>query len=431
MERLTAWILNDRIPSLGVTEPGAIALAAATARKYVTGIVTHVTVRMTSGLYKNAYTCGIPNTTKKGAYYSAALGVIAGDPDKGLLALEGIHPADVQKAEQMIAEEKVEIIMTEVTSHLHLEAEVTSATDTATVVIDGTHTNIVRIDVNGETVLENDTIPQDDLDYEEGLVGYTLADIVHYCNTVPFSEIACLKEGYGVNLALTQVGLESDRAVISKGLVAMNGGRVFSQNTLGTAHVLTGAALEARVIGLNRPAMSITGSGAHGILCTMPLYAAYKCQKLDAEMLCRATALSYLITMYLKAYSGRLSAFCGCGIAGGTGMAAALTYLMGGGLHEISCTIYNMASSITGMICDGGNTGCVLKAMTALDCGYRSAMLGLRGIGIDRCHGINGKTVEETLQNMGKIADPGMQQTERVIVDILESKKEWSDHSDF
>ena len=48
------------------------------------------------------------------------------------------------------------------------------------------------------------------------------------------------------------------------------------------------------------------------------------------QVLYRATALSYLICMYIKEYSGKLSAFCGCGIAAGTGMACALVYLWGG-----------------------------------------------------------------------------------------------------
>ena len=50
MEQFTQWILTDREPSLGVTEPGAIAFGAATARQYVTGAVTSVSVAMTSGL---------------------------------------------------------------------------------------------------------------------------------------------------------------------------------------------------------------------------------------------------------------------------------------------------------------------------------------------------------------------------------------------
>ena len=70
--------------------------------------------------------------------------------------------------------------------------------------------------------------------------------------------------------------------------------------------------------------MSITGSGAHGIITTLPLLAECKVKVLSDEKLIRATMLSYLICTYIKEYSGRLSAFCGCGIAGGTGVACGL-----------------------------------------------------------------------------------------------------------
>ena len=117
--------------------------------------------------------------------------------------------------------------------------------------------------------------------------------------------------------------------------------------------------IEARAIGLNKPAMSSTGSGAHGIMAAMPLYAVWKIRGLPEKSLLRATALSYLICMYIKAYSGRLSALCGCAMAGGTGAACGRCLMGGGDAAAVGRTIVNMASGLTGMICDGGNQGCV------------------------------------------------------------------------
>lgn len=423
MHGLTKLIREDCVPSLGVTEPGAIALATATARQYAPGTVKKISVSMTSGLYKNAFTCGIPNTAETGILYSAALGVLAGNPQKGLLALEGITPADVAAAREWISQGKVTACLSEVTSNLHLVAEVETDCHKAQVVIAHSHANIVSIVADGTTIFENMEQIKTQSVSEEDITQYTLADFVAYCDTVDVEEIAWIKDSYEMNLILAQAGFDCDRAPITKALIAQNGGKVFSQNPQATARVLTGAAIEARVIGLDFPAMSITGSGSHGIICTMPLYAYYKREKIDSQLLYRATALSYLITMYIKAYSGKLSAYCGCGIAAGTGMAGALAYLQGGNLEQISGVISNMASGITGMICDGGNTGCVLKALTALDAAIQAVQLGLDGVFIGAQHGINGSTPEETMQNMGKIADPGMRETERTIVEILERKK--------
>lgn len=48
----------------------------------------------------------------------------------------------------------------------------------------------------------------------------------------------------------------------------------------------------------------------------------------------------------------------------------------------------------------------------------------MRGRYIFSNHGINGKTAEDTLRNMGLIASPGMVETEKTIIDILKKKQE-------
>ena len=46
----------------------------------------------------------------------------------------------------------------------------------------------------------------------------------------------------------------------------------------------------------------------------------------------------------------------------------------------------------------------------------------MEGICIENIHGINGKTPEDTMRNMGLIASPGMEETEKTIVEIMENK---------
>ena len=84
--------------------------------------------------------------------------------------------------------------------------------------------------------------------------------------------------------------------------------------------------------------------------------------------------------------------------------------------------INNMASSITGMICDGGNHGCAMKGVVAVDAAFRAVSMALQGVCIEDIHGINGKTPEDTMRHMGMIASPGMVQTEKTIVEIMEQK---------
>ena len=55
MHELTKLILDDMKPALGVTEPGAIAFAVSTAREHINGAVGSVTLRLNSGMFKNAH----------------------------------------------------------------------------------------------------------------------------------------------------------------------------------------------------------------------------------------------------------------------------------------------------------------------------------------------------------------------------------------
>ena len=111
MNELTELIMNDMKPAFGVTEPGAIAFAVATARKHVRGKLSRVSVALNSGMYKNAFTCGIPNSVNYGNLYAAALGAIAADAELGLESLTNITPEDDRKAEEMVAAGLVDAYM--------------------------------------------------------------------------------------------------------------------------------------------------------------------------------------------------------------------------------------------------------------------------------------------------------------------------------
>ena len=452
MHELSTLIQKDMVPALGVTEPGAISFCVAKAKSYAKGELLHLNVAMNSGMYKNAFTCGIPNSKEVGNVFAAALGYVAGNPDKGLESLANVTPADNVSAQRLIDEGKITVALSGISSRIFMEATLKTTESKVLLTIRDTHTNITKIVVNGETVLEAEEkdeaidrpeagITESDKTEEgcgitesnkvaEGtgttkihsIHRYALAELVDYVNTVPLEEIEFVKEAYKVNLELFEEALKNPRTTFARQLLAMNGGEVISKDEQMTASLLCNATIEARVIGLDKPAMSITGSGAHGIIATMPLYGVYKIHGLSEEMLYRATMLSYLICTYIKEYSGRLSAFCGCAIAAGTGMACGLVYLKGGTVEQMEYTLNNMASSITGMICDGGNQGCTMKGVAACDAAFRSVAFAMKGVHIDKVHGINGNTPEETMRNMGLIASPGMVGTEKTIVEIFEEK---------
>lgn len=423
MYELTRLIKEDMIPALGVTEPGAIALAAATARKHTAGDITRITIILNKGLYKNAYTCGIPNSKSYGILHAATLGALAGNPNLGLEVLAEVTEEDGKKAEEMIRTGIVCAEYNDFGSEISIDATVITDKDTCTVRVRDSHTYISEIIKNGETIYSRNSLANAEHG-EDGIETYSFKDIINYVEKVPTEELAFINAAFDMNMELFWAGLSSDRMKILPWLYQENGNRILSNDYCRTARLLAAGAIEARVEGLDKPAMSITGSGSHGIICTLPLYAF---KGIDPDTctevrLLRGTALSFLITMYIKAYSGTLSSFCGCGIAGGTGMACGLGWIRGADEEQLFSIIRIMASGITGMICDGGNRGCAIKTITAVDAAAHAVDMALCGAGIEAIHGINGATPEKTMQNVGMIASPGMTATEDTILDILTEK---------
>lgn len=425
MNTLTKLILDDMRPALGVTEPGAIAFAVATAKAYVKGSLQSIRLTLNSGMYKNAFTCGIPNSNEVGIAHAAALGYVAAVADKKLECLDGVKPIHNRQARKIVSEGRIQVTMGDVSSRIYIHAVVTTDEGDASVTIEDTHINITEIVQNGKVVLKAAKKKNNGkrAAVDTPLIHrYSLRQLLNYVNRVPIDEITFIRHAYDLNLALFQEALQSSKATITDYLYSQNHRQVISADEQKTASLLCNGAIEARVLGLSKPAMSITGSGAHGIIATLPLYASSQVNSFGEEKLLRATALSYLVCMYIKEYSGKLSAFCGCAIAAGTGMACGLAYLKGGTHKTLTLVIQNMASSITGMICDGGNHGCTMKGIVAVDAAYQSVNLALGGIAIERQHGINGSSAEETMRNIGLIASPGMIQTEGVIVDMMRQK---------
>lgn len=154
MNELTRLIRNDCKPSLGVTEPGAIALAVAQQRSGRAVRCGKSISRSTPGCTKMRFTCGIPGTREVGFLWAAALGAVAGKAEKELEALENIDESSVSAAKALLEAGAVTAEMTGIDSEIYIRADVKTELDVCSVTIRHTHTNIVSIVLNGEELLE-------------------------------------------------------------------------------------------------------------------------------------------------------------------------------------------------------------------------------------------------------------------------------------
>lgn len=418
-EKLVSAVKKDLIPSLGVTEPGAIAFASAAAARAVGGKVKKVSVGLSSCIYKNSFTCAVPGTGGMGCALAAALGAVAGDPSKKLTAVGGAPESDIAEAKRLVSEGLAEAELKCVSPEVYIEARVTTENGEALAVVSGRHDRLTRLEVNGAEVPFDR--PSDEAE-EKSAFRVSSASFDEILDCVEnAAELDFIEEAVRMNLSLCERGR-------AEGLIPLTSARVGGAvSAEGRAELLTCGAIEARVRGASAPAMAITGSGSHGILCSLPVHAAAVFGKAPAEAEMRALLLSMLITMFIKENSGLLSAACGCVLAGGTGAALGLTYLYSPGVSRgelrsrLTNALNSMAASVTGMICHGGNTGCSLKASVGVRAAFAAAEMAAAGFGAESVHGILGKTPEETMRNMGRIAKD-MLPVENTILDILSCK---------
>ncbi len=419
---LAHFVLNDIKPAFGCTEPGAFAYACAIARDIVPGTVLKVEMSLNSGIFKNALTCPIPGTPDMGKDFAAAIGAVAGDSSKGLLVIESITEEDMAKARTLLSEGKVVTDLSGIDSKIYIYAKVTTDAGVGEVTVKNSHTNIVEMKKNGEVIFQNDEEAAAAAAADDCINNYTFKDIYDYCLNGPIEEMMFLQEAFLMDTALLDEGIEMDIVPMTKILIEQNGGKRYSDDWQKSSEIAACGGIEARLSGAGKPAMSLTGSGSHGLLAMMPAFITGKIMGKTEEEIVRAGMLSCLTTMYIKSYSGKLSALCGCAVAGGTGSAVAICHLLGGNYEQLCRTIDNMAASVVGMICHGGNPGCVMKALAGISSAFMAAQFALKNVSIENVHAILGDTPEKTMQNMAYISSPGMELTEKYILDIMKNK---------
>ncbi|MBR2383417.1 MAG: serine dehydratase subunit alpha family protein [Anaerotignum sp.] len=414
----TSLLKSEIKPALGVTEVGAIALAAARAYDAVGGSLLHIQMVMNGGMYKNAFSCAIPGTEELGCEMAAALGALGGDWKLGLEVLKNINANHVAQAKALSI--PIEIEVDETKDSIYIYAEVTTTKGVGLCRIEDFHANIVYVAKDDEVLFEAEkkeaaAAKADVIDFE----AVTVADMVDYAKNVPIEELDCIKGMIEMNCQLSAEGEKGVGLGIWKTLSAFQNKGALGSDMIYAAQKLTCSAMDARLAGLPFAAMSIVGSGSHGILCSMPVVSYGRYMEKSEEEIIRAVALSGLITIFSKHYTGRLSALCGCVLGGGSGAASGIVYLMGGGAKEVSAAMDHMAANLTGMICDGGSTGCALKASAGVYSAYLSAMLAMEGVEIPHNFGVIGSSAEQTEKNLGRISDEGMAPMDATIIDVM------------
>ena len=427
-------------PALGCTEPGAVALGAAAAASLLNGAdIQSIEIWVDANVYKNGIAASIPGAGGLcGLATASALGAVGGDPTLKLEVLEPIDDAILKRAHTLEAQGGVTVALlpdqqgpyVRTIVHAAKAGGEHGAPHWAESVIRGAHDNIVSLTLDGTPVPDSALLSGTGgkgnglSELEAWLRKLTMDELLGLLDDLDADDLAFMAEGVETNTRLAEYGNSHDCGLgVGRALERLARQGLIQRDMILAARILTSSAADARMAGVKLPAMSSAGSGNHGLTAILPIWAVKDFVDTDHTTVLKAIALSHIITGFIKAYTGRLSALCGCSVAAGAGATAGIAYLLGGDKHHIAGAIANLVGDLTGVICDGAKAGCALKLSTAAGTAVQAALFSLQGVRIHPTDGIIAATPEKTMQNVGTLSTQGMIDTDRTILQIMLAKQ--------
>ena len=419
-QQMISLMQHEVVPAIGCTEPVAVALCAARAAEKLGLLPERVEVELSMNVLKNAMGVGIPGTGMIGLPIAIALGMMVGKSSYKLEVLKDVTPEAVERGKQYINEGCINIRLKEdAPDGLYIKVCAYLEERSETAIICGEHTRFVE---EGMECVNAMATGANEINTSNSVTPLTLRRIYDFITEVPIEDIAFIEESAKMNMAAAELSLDANYGHRVGNMLTEGTNRAMvGDGTLTHIMAYTCAACDARMSGAPIQVMSNSGSGNQGIAATVPVAVYARDHKVEHETFVRAVALSNLTAIYIKQSLGRLSALCGC-IVASTGSCCAITYMMGGSFGQICFAVKNMIANLTGMICDGAKPGCSLKLSSGVGTAMLSAMLAMQNSAVSNMEGIIDEDVDRSIHNLTSIGREAMQETNRMVVDIMTHK---------
>ena len=416
---ITEILKEELVPAMGCTEPIAIAYASSIARSLLSSLPTSVTVYASPNIIKNVKSVVVPHTGgERGIEAAASIGIVAGREDLELEVLSKVGEKDIERSKELRRDAKFTILPSESGYIFHIRVELKNDSESSAVEIAGNHTNIIVKERNGEVIYKKEYKDSVESKKTDRSV-LSIKSISEYADTVDIESIKeTLERQIEYNTAKADEGLHGSWGANIGSILLKS----YGESVQNKAKAYAAAGSDARMNGSEKPVVINSGSGNQGLTASLPVIVYAKDLNVSHNTLLRALAVSNLVTIHLKSGIGSLSAYCGATSAG-AGAGAGVCYLFGGRENEIAHTVVNALAIESGMICDGAKASCAAKIASAVEAGLLGMEMQKYGSEFYGGDGIVKKGVENTIENVSRIAREGMRETDKTIIEIMTGNK--------
>ena len=422
-DEILALIKREVIPAIGCTEPMCVALCVAHATEALGEEPESIQVGLSANVLKNAMGVGIPGTGMVGLPIAIALGALIGKSAYRLEVLHDCTPEAVERGRQFIAEGRINITLDkEACDKLYVDVVCKKGNRRAEAIIAREHTRLVYLCCDNNLMLDERSALHGASEGDSH-TDLTLRQVFDFATTTPLEELEFINEARALNENAAQEALKGNYGhELGKTLTRPLGKGIMGDSIFSHILSVTSSACDARMAGAMIPVMSNSGSGNQGIAATLPVVVFARENHNTEEELTRALVLSHLTAIYIKQSLGRLSALCGCVVAS-TGSSCGITYLMGGQYEQVAYSVKNMIANLAGMVCDGAKPSCALKVSSGVSTAVLSAMLAIQNKFVTNVEGLIEDDVDRCIRNLTLVGAKGMQETDRMVLDIMTHKK--------
>ena len=210
-ENYLSILKHELVPALGCTEPIAIAYASAKAVQALGEFPQSIEMRCSGNIIKNVKGVTVPNSGgMKGIDVAAILGAVGGNPDQALEVLKNVTQKEIDRTKELLEQKICSCSLEENVANLYIRARAVKGEHYAEVTIVNHHTNITKIEKDGEILIEN-PVKEEEASPEIDKSRLTVKDILDFADQVEISDVEeILERQIQMNTAIAQEGLDNN-----------------------------------------------------------------------------------------------------------------------------------------------------------------------------------------------------------------------------